>query len=238
MTAPAIVQARMVLAPTRQGADGHWRPDRARPPGEPPSSSRNRYRRRGDQRHRPGQRHRTGLRRSRRCIVRGSESDVLGRFTTAMDRFPTDDVVRITADCPFIDPTIVDETVRLHRREGADYTSNTLVRTYPDGLDVEVLRSTVLDLAAREAQQSDEREHVTPFVYRQPHRFAIRQLISGRPRLGRERWTSTPSMISPASARSRCSYPTRSRPPGRTSSLLPGRRRPSLTSTSFQTSTP
>ena len=121
--------------------------------------------------------------------VRGSESDVLGRFTTAMDRFPTDDVVRITADCPFIDPTIVDETVRLHRREGADYTSNTLVRTYPDGLDVEVLRSTVLDLAAREAQQSDEREHVTPFVYRQPHRFAIRQLISGRPRLGRERWT-------------------------------------------------
>ena len=121
--------------------------------------------------------------------VRGSESDVLGRFTTAMDRFPTDDVVRITADCPFIDPTIVDEAVRLHRGGGADYTSNTLVRTYPDGLDVEVLRASVLDVAAREAQQTDEREHVTPFVYRQPHRFAIRQLISGQPRLGRERWT-------------------------------------------------
>ncbi len=121
--------------------------------------------------------------------VRGSESDVLGRFTAVMDRFPSDDVVRITADCPFIDPTIVDEAVRLHRREGADYTSNTLVRTYPDGLDVEVLRASVLDVAAREAQQTDEREHVTPFVYRQPHRFAIRQLISGRPRLGRERWT-------------------------------------------------
>ncbi len=121
--------------------------------------------------------------------VRGSESDVLGRFTAVMERFPTDDVVRITADCPFIDPAIVDEAVRLHRREGADYTSNTLVRTYPDGLDVEVLRASVLDVAAREARQTDEREHVTPFVYRRPHRFAIRQLISGRPRLGRERWT-------------------------------------------------
>ena len=121
--------------------------------------------------------------------VRGSESDVLQRFTTAVGRFPADDVVRITADCPFIDPGIVDEAVRLHRREGADYTSNTLVRTYPDGLDVEVLRTGVLDLAAREAQQTDEREHVTPFVYRQPHRFTIRQLLSGQPRLGRERWT-------------------------------------------------
>lgn len=121
--------------------------------------------------------------------VRGSESDVLGRFMTAMDRFNTDDVVRITADCPFIDPAIVDEAVRLHRREGADYTSNTLVRTYPDGLDVEVLRAPVLEVAAREAQQTDEREHVTPFVYRQPQRFAIRQLTSGQPRFGRERWT-------------------------------------------------
>ena len=121
--------------------------------------------------------------------VRGSESDVLGRFTAAMDRYPTDDVVRITADCPFIDPTIVDEAVQLHRREGAAYTSNTLVRTYPDGLDVEVLRTSVLRIAAREAHQTDEREHVTPFVYRQPHRFVIRQLISGQPRLGRERWT-------------------------------------------------
>lgn len=121
--------------------------------------------------------------------VRGSESDVLERFTAAMDRFPADDIVRITADCPFIDPTIVDEAVRLHQREGADYTSNTLVRTYPDGLDVEVLRASVLRTAAREAQQADEREHVTPFVYRHPHRFAIRQLISGQPQLGRERWT-------------------------------------------------
>ena len=121
--------------------------------------------------------------------VRGSETDVLGRFMAAMDRFPSEDVVRITADCPFIDSTIVDEALQLHRRESADYTSNTLVRTYPDGLDVEVLRASVLQVTAREAQRTDEREHVTPFVYRQPHRFAIRQLISGQPRLGRERWT-------------------------------------------------
>ena len=106
-----------------------------------------------------------------------------------MTAYPTDDVVRITADCPFIDPQIVGDALRLHRHEGADYTSNTLVRSYPDGLDVEVIRASVLQAAAREARQTDEREHVTPFVYRQPHRFAIRQLTSGRPRLGRERWT-------------------------------------------------
>jgi spore coat polysaccharide biosynthesis protein SpsF (cytidylyltransferase family) len=106
-----------------------------------------------------------------------------------MTEYPSDVVVRITADCPFIDPQIVGEALRLHRHERADYTSNTLVRTYPDGLDVEVIRASVLHVAAREAQQADEREHVTPFVYRQPHRFAIRQLTSGNARLGRERWT-------------------------------------------------
>ena len=123
------------------------------------------------------------------ACVRGSETDVLGRFATVMTRYPADDVVRITADCPFIDPHIVDDALRLHRRDSADYTSNTLVRSYPDGLDVEVIRASVLQVAARDARPADEREHVTPFVYRRPHRFAIRQLTSGRPRLGRERWT-------------------------------------------------
>jgi spore coat polysaccharide biosynthesis protein SpsF len=123
------------------------------------------------------------------ACVRGAEDDVLYRFTTAVDQFPADDVVRITADCPLIDPKVVDDALRLHRLEGADYTSNTLVRTYPDGLDVEVVRRSVLDIASSEANRIEEREHVTPFVYRQPHRFAVRQLTGGQPRLGRERWT-------------------------------------------------
>lgn len=121
-------------------------------------------------------------------VVRGSEHDVLGRYLAALDQHPADHVVRITADCPMTDPAIVRSVVDLHLRTGADYTSNVLPRTFPKGLDVEVVRSGSLRQAATDASTPSEREHVTPHLYRHPERFALANLSSGSD-LGRHRWT-------------------------------------------------
>jgi spore coat polysaccharide biosynthesis protein SpsF (cytidylyltransferase family) len=123
------------------------------------------------------------------ACVRGSEHDVLDRFALALLRHPADEVVRITADCPLVDPHVVAAALAAHRAAVADYTSNTLLRTFPDGLDVEVVDADALRIAAREADEPAEREHVTPFIYRRPVRFRVAQFSSGDPRLGRERWT-------------------------------------------------
>jgi len=122
------------------------------------------------------------------AVVRGSESDVLARFGRALDSYPGDAVIRLTGDCPLTDPAIVEHVLEVHDREGADYTSNTLQRTYPDGLDVEVVRSAALRDAITEAEHPDEREHVTPFIYRRPDRFTLATACSGS-QLGTERWT-------------------------------------------------
>jgi len=121
-------------------------------------------------------------------VVRGPEADVLARFALALDRYPADDVVRLTADCPLVDPVIVDSALGLHRRCGADYTSNSLERTFPDGLDVEVVRADALRAAAVEATRPDEREHVTTFLHHHPERFALASLETAE-QLGHERWT-------------------------------------------------
>jgi len=120
--------------------------------------------------------------------VRGPEDDVLGRFVLAHATFPSATIVRLTADCPLADPEIVRATLDSHYRYGADYTSNTLVRTFPDGLDVEVLTAAALLAAADEASAREEREHVTPFVYRRPSRFLLAQVLSDA-EAGAERWT-------------------------------------------------
>ena len=123
------------------------------------------------------------------AVVRGDEADVLGRFLLALDRFPADAVVRLTADCPLIDPAIVAATLDLHRRSGAAYTSNTLVRTFPDGLDVEVAVPTALrEAAAAPDADGAEREHVTPYLYRRPATHLLAQHCGAEP-LGHERWT-------------------------------------------------
>ena len=128
-------------------------------------------------------------------VIRGSESDVLGRFVATLDAFPSDTVVRLTADCPLTDPSLVSEAVDLFRRAGADYCSNTLVRTFPDGLDVEVVSAAALRQAAEFVVDQSEREHVTPFVYRRPERYRL-VALRGQDRLGDERWTiDTPEDI-------------------------------------------
>jgi spore coat polysaccharide biosynthesis protein SpsF (cytidylyltransferase family) len=99
-------------------------------------------------------------------VFRGSEDDVLSRFAEIAERASADVVVRLTGDCPLHDPGVIDEVVRHFLRADADYVSNSLVPTYPDGLDVEVFSRTALDRAHREAQTPLQREHVTPYIHR------------------------------------------------------------------------
>ncbi len=123
-----------------------------------------------------------------RAVVRGSESDVLDRFVDALRAHPADHVVRLTADCPLIDPVLVEAVLARHLDRGADYTSNVFPRTFPRGLDCEVMTAAALRTAHTEAVDAVEREHVTPFLYRRPERFMLANLRNDAP-LGRERWT-------------------------------------------------
>lgn len=106
------------------------------------------------------------------ACVRGSVDDVLDRFRQAITVHPCDAVVRITADCPLLDPEVSGRVVAAYRAGGVDYASNVHPPTYPDGLDTEVISAAAVEAACREARAGSEREHVTPFVWRRPERFA------------------------------------------------------------------
>jgi spore coat polysaccharide biosynthesis protein SpsF len=122
------------------------------------------------------------------AVYRGSLNDVLTRFHGAALAHGATNVVRLTADCPLADWDVIDDCVALHRRTGADYTSNILERSYPDGLDVEVMTFAALETAWREASAGPEREHVTPFLYHNPDRFRLEHLVQ-EPNLEHVRWT-------------------------------------------------
>lgn len=107
---------------------------------------------------------------------RGSLNDVLDRFMGAVRPFTPGWVVRLTGDCPLIDPDVISQVISAAREPGVDYASNALAPTFPDGLDVECMRAEVLEQAWREACKLSEREHVTPFIHTQPGRFALRQV--------------------------------------------------------------
>lgn len=108
-------------------------------------------------------------------VHRGDLADVLGRFVGALDAFgPAETVVRLTADCPLADPAVIDATIARFHETGADYASNVAEpRTFPKGLDIEVMRSDALRAAAAETVDPYDREHVTPFLYRNPERFRL-----------------------------------------------------------------
>lgn len=112
-------------------------------------------------------------------VVRGSEQDVLGRFHETLREHPAEFFVRLTADCPLTDPDIITAVVKLFLDRGSDYSSNVHPRTFPKGLDVEVVRTKALEVASEEAVDPAEREHVTPFLYRHPERFRLSNLRSG-----------------------------------------------------------
>jgi spore coat polysaccharide biosynthesis protein SpsF (cytidylyltransferase family) len=106
-------------------------------------------------------------------VVRGSADDVLARYVQAAAESDAEVIVRITCDCPLIDPEVIDQVIEAFRGGGVDYCSNVLERTYPIGMDTEVFSREALERAHREAVRPDEREHVTPYIWRSPNRFRL-----------------------------------------------------------------
>lgn len=106
-------------------------------------------------------------------IFRGSLEDVLDRVYSAAKQESASVVIRLTADCPLIDSEIIDAIVDKHLTEKNDYTSNTIVPSFPDGLDVEVCEFSALKRAWREAHLPSEREHVTPYIKNNPDKFRL-----------------------------------------------------------------
>jgi glutamate-1-semialdehyde aminotransferase/spore coat polysaccharide biosynthesis protein SpsF (cytidylyltransferase family) len=119
---------------------------------------------------------------------RGSENDVLDRFYKTAQANSADIVVRITADCPLIDPEVIDNVVARFQVGDCDYVSNIVRYTYPDGLDTEVFSFAALERAWREAKKPSEREHVTPYLRTEKFRTANVESESPVP-LGKYRWT-------------------------------------------------
>jgi len=124
------------------------------------------------------------------ACVRGSVHDVLDRFHATLAAHPADAVVRITADCPLLDPEVSGRVVgEYRRRAGAvDYVSNVHPPTYPDGLDTEVIAVAALESAWREASSQSDREHVTPYIWSRPERFRLAG-VDAPEDLSGHRWT-------------------------------------------------
>jgi spore coat polysaccharide biosynthesis protein SpsF (cytidylyltransferase family) len=118
----------------------------------------------------------------------GSENDVLDRYFQVARLLKTTDIVRITADCPLIDPKIIDKIIQTHLTSKADYTSNTLKATFPDGQDVEIFTFRALKKAWEKARLSSEREHVTPFIKNNPRLFKLLNVEYAHD-LSLKRWT-------------------------------------------------
>jgi glutamate-1-semialdehyde 2,1-aminomutase len=119
--------------------------------------------------------------------VRGSENDVLQRYLDAGRQVQADVVVRITGDCPLVDPVLVDKAIEQFKTSSADYLCNTSPATYPDGLDVEVFNIKALERAGIEAVEAFDREHVTPYL-RRPGLFTT-QAMQHEQDLSALRWT-------------------------------------------------
>ena len=109
---------------------------------------------------------------TRVSVFRGSEKNVLNRFCEAGKKYNATHIVRICADCPFVDPSIVDKIVKKSIATDVDYTSNTLPKTYPMGYEVEVIKFSALQKAEKMTKDSEDQEHVTLFIMRKPKLFS------------------------------------------------------------------
>ncbi|MGD2118684.1 MAG: glycosyltransferase family protein [Chromatiales bacterium] len=106
-------------------------------------------------------------------FFRGQRDNVLARFYECAVETHADAIVRVTSDNPLLDPAVVDRTIRLFKKSGADYAANNLVKSFPHGLDVEVISFAALSQSWREAGEGFELEHVTQFVRHRPERFKL-----------------------------------------------------------------
>ncbi len=121
-------------------------------------------------------------------VLRGDLNDVLARFIKVIDQYQPETVVRLTADCPLISPKVIDQVVARFNQGDCDYASNTMTPTYPDGLDVEVVKASVLQEVYETSTDKAEREHVTLGVYRNPDKYRIAN-FAGEVDLSYLRWT-------------------------------------------------
>jgi spore coat polysaccharide biosynthesis protein SpsF len=121
-------------------------------------------------------------------VFRGNESDVLDRYYRGACHARADVIVRITSDCPLIDPEVSDYTIQRFLDERPDFASNALERTYPRGLDTEVVTFSALERAWKEASEEYQRAHVMPYLYQNPDKFRVLS-VKGEVDFSGYRWT-------------------------------------------------
>jgi spore coat polysaccharide biosynthesis protein SpsF len=120
---------------------------------------------------------------------RGNLDDVLDRFYQVAKLLSAEHIIRITGDCPLIDPHVIDEVIQFYLNGRFDYVSNALEPTYPDGLDVEVFSFKAIEQAWKGAVLPSQREHVTLFINQQPDKFRISNFGRSGKNLADLRWT-------------------------------------------------
>ena len=119
---------------------------------------------------------------------RGEEKDVLDRYYRTAVHFQAEAVVRITSDCPLIDPDITDDVIRVFLEQRPDYASNAVQRSYPRGLDTEAVTFDALERTWRQADRPYQRSHVTAYIYENPAQFKIIP-VKGDANYSWQRWT-------------------------------------------------
>jgi spore coat polysaccharide biosynthesis protein SpsF len=119
-------------------------------------------------------------------VFRGDEEDVLDRFYWASVVYDADVIVRISADCPLIDPEVINYCIDWFLDRKVDYASNKIPHSYPLGLDVEVVKFSALERAYHE--DKNYREHVTPYIYKNPGKFKLLPVMNVED-LSNMRWT-------------------------------------------------
>ena len=123
-----------------------------------------------------------------REVFRGSLNNVLNRYYEAARQYSPDHVVRLTGDCPLVDPRIIDQVIQAHVEQPNDYTSNTLKPSYPDGLDVEVVTFSALEKCFKLARLPSELEHVTQYIHNHVGEFRVCN-VKHKSDLSNMRWT-------------------------------------------------
>jgi spore coat polysaccharide biosynthesis protein SpsF len=112
-----------------------------------------------------------------RTCYRGDLENVLSRFYHAATHFNAQTIIRLTADCPIIDPKVIDEHIYFYQKHNYDYVSNGPVMTYPDGMGVEVFSYQALKKTYQEATLFSEKEHVTAYIYKHPEVFTLFNML-------------------------------------------------------------
>lgn len=123
------------------------------------------------------------------AVFRGSETDVLSRYAAAAQQVGATVIMRVTSDCPLIDPQVCGEVLSLRAQHGADYATNNMPPTFPHGLDCEATTLDALVEADRNATEAFDREHVTPWIRRASHIKRVNLASNAPAILTRHRWT-------------------------------------------------